>query len=79
MEADNDLKILTITGNWIRILANAIPNGSPVLIEDLDETLDIGLESILGKAFYDVDGRTMIRFGDAIILYHKDFRVYFTT
>ena len=68
-----------MTGNWIRTLTNSIPNGSPVLIEGIDETLDPGLESILSKGFYEVEGRIMIRFADNDIIYHKDFRLYMTT
>ena len=57
----------------------AISNGYPVLIEDTNETLDPGLETVLSKAFYEVEGSTMIRFADNDIFYNKDFRVYLTT
>lgn len=57
----------------------AIPNGYPVIIEDVNETLDPILDSVLAKATYDCEGRTLIRFADKEIDYHKDFRIYMTT
>lgn len=57
----------------------AIPNGYPVIIEDVNETLDPILDSVLGKAIYDCEGRTLIRFADKEIDYHKDFRIFLTT
>jgi len=73
------LKVLKLTNNWIRTISSAISNGKPVLIEHIDETLDPGLETVLSKAYYEVEGRTFIRFGDKDILYEKDFRIYLTT
>ena len=51
---ETDLKIIKLQGNWIRTITNAISNGQSVLIEDVDETLDPGLDNILAKAFYEV-------------------------
>ena len=41
----------------------AIRNGTPVLVEDVGETLDPALEPILLKQVYVADGRTLINFG----------------
>lgn len=57
----------------------AIPNGYPVIIEDVDETIDPVLDTILSKNVYDADGRTLVKFADKEVDYHKDFRIYLTT
>lgn len=59
-----DLTVLKLSGNWIRNLASIIQNGYACLIEDVDETLDPGLDSILAKAVYESEGRLLIRFGE---------------
>lgn len=48
----------------------AVANGFSVLIEDVDETLDPAIDTILGKDFYESqDGRTLIKFADKEIDY----------
>lgn len=57
----------------------AIPNGFPVLIENVDETIDPILDTVLSKSFYKSDNRTLIKFSDKDIDYSKDFRLYLST
>lgn len=58
----------------------AVANGFSVLIEDVDETLDPAIDTILGKDFYESpDGRTLIKFADKEIDYDQRFNLYLMT
>ena len=63
----------------MRTLENAIRIGQPVLLEEIEESLDPALEPILLKQTFVVGGRTLIRLGDSDIDYDKNFRFYMTT
>merc|ERR1719163_772117 len=53
--------------------------GSPLLIEDIAETLDPALEPILLKAVFDNGGRLQIKLGDSDVDYDPKFLLYITT
>ncbi|XP_029367943.1 dynein heavy chain 6, axonemal [Echeneis naucrates] len=79
-EAKHGLKVMKLTdSNFLCILKNAIQLGTPVLLEELKETLDPALEPILLKQTFMSGGRTLIRLGDSDIDYDKNFRLYMTT
>ncbi|EGD81584.1 dynein heavy chain 6 [Salpingoeca rosetta] len=80
MEARNGLHVIKLTDpNFLRTLENAIRIGQPVLLEEVEETLDPSLEPILLKQTFKQGGRTLIRLGDSDIDYDKNFRFYMTT
>ncbi|KAL0129633.1 hypothetical protein PUN28_001711 [Cardiocondyla obscurior] len=80
MEAKNSLKVIDFgQTDFMRILEKAIQFGYPVLLENIAETLDPGLNSILQKAFIKLDDQTMIRFNDKMITYNEKFRLFMTT
>ncbi|KAK9823491.1 hypothetical protein WJX72_003121 [[Myrmecia] bisecta] len=80
MEAKNGLRIVKLTNaNFLRTLENSIRIGNPVLIEDVEETLDPALEPVLLKQVYKQAGRTLIRLGDTDIDYEPNFRLYITS
>ena len=62
-----------------KAMENAIITGATVLIEDVSEELDPGLDSILTKAVYKEDGLEKINFGDRAIIYDRNFKLYITT
>ncbi|XP_023141924.2 dynein axonemal heavy chain 6 isoform X2 [Amphiprion ocellaris] len=79
-EAKHGLKVIKLTDpSFLRTLENAIRMGMPVLLEELNETLDPALEPILLKQTFVAGGRTLIRLGDSDIDYDKNFRFYMTT
>nr|XP_029134611.1 dynein heavy chain 6, axonemal [Labrus bergylta] len=79
-EARHGLKVIKLTDqSFLRTLENAIRMGTPVLLEELKETLDPALEPILLKQTFVAGGRTLIRLGDSDIDYDKNFRFYMTT
>ena len=61
------------------MLENAIIRGQTVLLEDVGEDIDPGLDSILSKAIFKEDGINKINFGDKAIVYDENFRFMMTT
>ena len=79
-ESKNGLKVVKATDtNFLRTLENAVRTGLPVLLEDVQETLDPALEPILLKQTFVSGGRTLIRLGDNDIDYDRNFRFYMTS
>ena len=79
-EMKNGLKVIKLTDStFLRTLENAIRIGQPVLLEEIEETLDPALEPVLLKQTFISGGRTLIRLGDSDIDYDKNFRFYMTT
>lgn len=78
----NDLMIFKQTGgNLLRSLGMACTQGAPVLIEDIEEFLDPGLDPILLKSAYKTEGGIMqIKVGDQLYDYDdQGFRFFITT
>eukprot|EP00501_MAST-03F_sp_TOSAG23-6_P001833 GSMAST32.ASY1.ANO1.1911.1 assembled CDS len=67
----NDLKVIKLSeANFLRTLENGIRYGSPVLLENVEEELDPGLEP---------GGQILLRLGDSDIPYSPEFRFFITT
>ena len=80
MEGPNGLKVIKLTEpTFLRTLENAIRIGTPVLLEEVGETLDPSLETILLKQTFKQNGRLLIRIGDSDVDYDVNFRFYMTT
>lgn len=60
-------------------METALLTGSTVLIEDVHEELDPGLDAVLTKAVYKEEGVEKINFGDRPIMYDRRFKLYITT
>lgn len=79
-EMRNGLKVIKLTdGTFLRTLENCIRIGMPVLLEDVEESLDPALEPILLKQTFSSGGRLLIRLGDSDIDYDKNFKFYMTS
>jgi dynein heavy chain len=65
--------------NFLRSLENAIRYGKPVLLENVETTLDPAIEPVLLKQVTRKGGQLMLRLGDADIPYSTDFRLELTT
>ncbi|CAH1783738.1 unnamed protein product, partial [Owenia fusiformis] len=79
-EKDNKLHVIKLTdADYIRSLENCIQFGYPLLLENVGEELDPSLEPLLLKQTFKQTGVEMIRLGDQVIEYSKDFRFYITT
>lgn len=74
------LKVVKLSSQtFARTIENAIPLGSPVLIENVGVQLDPMLEPLLQKQIVYTGGVPQIRFGDSTLEYDPDFKLFITT
>eukprot|EP00760_Papus_ankaliazontas_P005952 PhM_4_TR1281/c1_g1_i2/m.7199/K10408/DNAH; dynein heavy chain, axonemal len=79
MERENNLRVVKLSeSNYIRNIEHAIRVGFPVLIENVEETLDASLDPLLNQQMYHHQGRTFIRL-EQEIEYDKNFKLFITT
>lgn len=64
---------------FITKLDPCIRNGNPVLLENIEETLDPQLEPVLAQEIFKSGGNEMIKLGGEAIAYNKEFKFYMTT
>ncbi len=81
MEKDRGLIILKFNAkDFMRTLCNSIRNGKPVLLEDVEETLESNIDPLLQKQFFQNEGGIkFIRLDGKDIDYNPSFRLYLTT
>lgn len=80
LEANNNLNIIKISDpNLLRQLEMCIRQGQPMLIEDIEETIDPTLRPVLGRQTISQAGRIIIKLGDTEIDYDPNFKLYMTT
>ena len=80
MENANNLKVIKLSdGQYMRTVENAVQFGSPVLVENIGETIDPVFEPLLQKATFKQGGVLCIRLGDSVVEYSDQFRLYITT
>jgi dynein heavy chain len=65
--------------DYLRTLENAVRFGRVVMLENIMETLDPALEPLLLQQTFKQGGQVVIKIGDNIIPYHRDFRLFITT
>lgn len=63
----------------MKIVEHGIEYGMPVLIENIQETLEAPLDPLLSKKIFKQAGQNVIALGDNVIPYHLNFRLYLTT
>jgi dynein heavy chain, axonemal len=81
MFKDEGLKVLKLSGGstYQKDMEAAIIQGYTVLIEDISEEIDPGLDSILTKSIYTDEGLQKINFGGRALIYDDRFRLFITT
>lgn len=81
MYRDSGLKVIKLSDGktYQKEMENAIMTGATVLIEDVQEELDPGLDSILTKSIYKDEGLEKINFGDNPLIYDRRFKLFITT
>ncbi|XP_042301519.1 LOW QUALITY PROTEIN: dynein axonemal heavy chain 14 [Sceloporus undulatus] len=79
MAGDKLQEICATDASYLRKLENCMRIGESVLLQDLTETLDSNIKSILKKEIFNKGGQDFIRIGDSKIEYNKNFRLYMTT
>ncbi|KAJ3215607.1 Dynein heavy chain 6, axonemal [Dinochytrium kinnereticum] len=76
----SDLRVVKLSEpKFLRSLENAVRTGSPVLLEDVGETLDPALEPLLLKQTVRQGGRLLLKLGDSLVEYDRNFKLYITT
>ncbi|KAJ3192063.1 Dynein heavy chain 6, axonemal [Irineochytrium annulatum] len=76
----SNLKIIRLgDSRFLRSLENAIRTGMPVLMEDVGEQLDPALEPLLLKQTVRQGGRLLMKLGDSLVEYDRNFKLYITT
>ena len=63
----------------VRVLEQSLQFGFPVVLENVGEELDPILEPLLMKQTFKSAGVLSINFGDNILEYSNEFRLYITT
>lgn len=80
MERSRDLKIIKVTDlKLIKTIELCVRQGIPLLIEEIGETIDPSLNSIMKREIITQSGRFVIKLGDTFIDYDSNFRLYMTT
>merc|ERR1719171_966040 len=80
MEKERKIVITKFTdGDYLRRLEGAIQFGTPFLIENVGEETDPAVEPVLLKQVFKKGGAMMIKLGDSIVEYSKNFKFYMTT
>ncbi|XP_024913275.1 dynein heavy chain 3, axonemal-like [Cynoglossus semilaevis] len=80
MEKANNLAVIKISDdNYVRVLENSIPFGTPVLMENVGEELHPVLEPVLLKQTFKQGSMECMKIGENIVEYCKDFKFYMTT
>ncbi|KAJ3347122.1 Dynein heavy chain 6, axonemal [Entophlyctis luteolus] len=79
MEGTN-LKIIKMSDSkFLRSLENAVRTGQAVLMEDVGEQLDPAIEPLLLKQTLRQGGRLLMKLGDSLVEYDRNFKLYITT
>jgi len=65
--------------NYMAKIERAISMGVAVILQNIEESVDPGVESVLKKQIKKVAGKSMIYLGEKEILYDPNFRFYMTT
>jgi dynein heavy chain len=80
MEKDKSLKVIKLTDlNYMRTVESSVQFGSPVLLENIGESIDPTLEPLLLKQTFKQGGVVQIQLGESAIEYSEHFRFYITT
>jgi len=79
-EAANELKVITLSGNFLATVERAISMGSSLIVENLAEAIDPVLEPVLARAVVKRGGMVFIKLGDKDdVEYDKNFKLFLQT
>ncbi|EDW33119.1 GL16213 [Drosophila persimilis] len=79
MERKNRLNCVKFNqGNYMRIIAEAMEYGTPVIIENVQEELEVPLDPILMHQTFIQGGVKHISLGEAVVPLSPNFRLYMT-
>jgi len=64
---------------FLRTIENAVQFGSPVLLENVGESLDPVLDPLLQRAYTKSGAALLVKLGDSVVEVHPAFRLFMTT
>jgi dynein heavy chain, axonemal len=71
MEKENNIQVIKLSNpKFLQIIENSIRMGMPVLLENIEETLDPSLEPLLIKNLVKNGGQLSIKLGDTMVPYN---------
>ncbi|KAK9884326.1 hypothetical protein WA026_005276 [Henosepilachna vigintioctopunctata] len=77
MERKNNLEVVKFSySDYMKKIEVCVQNGSPVLIESIEETLEAPLDPLLYKKVFKQAGVNVIGLGENVITFNSDFRLY---
>ena len=80
MEKENNLHVIKLTNpKFLNVCDTSIRLGYPVLLENIQETLDPSLEPILQKNIVKLGSGLHIKLGDQMVPYRPEFKFFMTT
>ncbi|XP_071452908.1 dynein axonemal heavy chain 1-like [Hetaerina americana] len=80
MQRDNQLVVLKLSDrSLLRSLESAIRMGNTVLLENVGEELDPGLDPLLLRQAFPLAGGLAMKLGDSVIPYNDSFKLFITT
>lgn len=65
--------------NYLRKMETAIQMGQPVLMENVEESIDAAIEPVLLKQTFKSAGTLMIKLGESSVEWSPHFKMYLTT
>ena len=79
-EASNKLSVLNFSNsNYLKVLEMCVSSGYPVLIEEVEETLESSIDSLLEKKVQVIDGLKKTLLGDKKVAIDERFYLYMTS
>jgi dynein heavy chain, axonemal len=80
MERENNLVVTKLSNpKFLKMIEVCLPAGNPVLMENIEESLDPSLEPLLVNDVRKQNGQDCIKLGDSWIAIAKEFKFYMTT
>ncbi|KAF5300254.1 hypothetical protein FQR65_LT09209 [Abscondita terminalis] len=80
MEKKNELCITKFSDKeYMKVIKHCIESGKPALVENVAEDLEAPIDALLFKLTFKQAGVMVIDFGDDVITYHPDFKLYLTS
>ena len=79
-EKDNGLISMRVgSKNYIKILERSIEDGTPILLENLDEQLDPILTPVISRSTFKKAGKKYLKFGGKNLLFNENFKLFMQT
>lgn len=62
--------------NYIQKLENCIENGTPIMLENLDENIDPVIFPVIARSIFKKAGKKYLKFSGKDLLVNENFKLY---